>query len=344
MTTTAPCALILGPGTYGDDHHLFGLASFRLRVLPFLKAINQMGWTYALPGSVAEACEVFASRRVDLIYVGKWNPQVGEAAQLCFELFELINHPSSGTPVFRIADICENNFVDLGWHADYFDYWIQSSDLLISGSTALADEVIKPRVGSNAALTIIPDCIEDLKLQTGTLGDGLGWFGHASNLCSLAQEMIANPENRQAFTIVTRVDQGLAELQSKGLLKPLIEAWPNAQLLPYEGTDSLIKQLQLCSKIVIPVDCMNSRKRFSSHNRLTTSLLLGMQVFASPLPAYQDFSELVVISDEPLKACLACQDAPVKPDPGALLSLLAPYQLEAIISDWLEIFDRWGLR
>ena len=40
-----PLALFLGPGTYGKSHEARScLASYRLRVLPFVQALTSLGW------------------------------------------------------------------------------------------------------------------------------------------------------------------------------------------------------------------------------------------------------------------------------------------------------------
>ena len=93
-------------------------------------------------------------------------------------------------------------------------------------------------------------------------------------------------------------------LGSQNLLKRFEDCFQAVHWYDYQSPQQLADQLQGVGSVVLPVDRDDPRKRYSSHNRLTTALLLGKKVFASPIPAYEPFSDLAVLASDPLAACL----------------------------------------
>ncbi len=303
-----PLALFLGPGTYGKSHEARScLASYRLRVLPFLQTLTSLGWACALPSTVSEACEILATGEVRLIYVGKWDQLFHEAADFCFELFNLINNPPSEMePIFRVVDICENSSVDENeWRSRFFDYWIEHGDLYLASSQELLEEVVLPRMPQGRKAVVVPDITEEVMPCSDCIDlNAIGWFGHVTNLHELIECLLESPNASMRLVILTRLDQSKALLAKLQIEDQLKGCWPLLQWRAYRGPGYLAEDLADCHSIVIPVDLANPRKRYGSHNRLTTSLLLGKEVFASPLPSYLPFQQFATLVDDPLAACL----------------------------------------
>ena len=310
MTASAPPALlVLGPGSFGELADSGRLASMRLRVLPLERAARQLGWQVWRPSTLAEAWAGLQQPGLRAVYFGKWSPPpTAEATAATTQLFEgFLNRIQPQLKARLLFDCCENNFVSAhAWHRDYARFWAAQADLCIASTNALACEVLPRQVGPSCSVITIADCTEQIAVPSDCSGDGPGiaWFGHDANFQSLLDLALEHAPVATELTVVTRASLLRDTLRQTALLQRFEDCFHAIHWHEYVNPQQLAQQLQGVSSVVLPVNPADPHKRYSSHNRLTTALLLGKKVFASPIPAYEPFSDLAVLASDPLAACL----------------------------------------
>ena len=301
--------LLLGPATYGPLGETSHVASIRLRVLPLINAGIKLGLKIFSPNSLEEAWQLLVDGQVDFVYVGKWRPPSDkEATGLIIDFLDsFVNEIVPRRQLQIIYDFCENSLLSPHpWHRNYSYFWLSHADIAIASSEALACEVLLPRICATCKIHVVSDCLEQLdpSMAQNPLRGGLAWFGHPSNFDSLVDAAVKHRPTNLTMTVITNAARVKEQMfASEGLLR--FESCFNAvHWHEYLTPSELAIQMQEVGSVLIPVDMNNERKLYSSHNRLTTSLLLGKQVFASPIPSYTSFAGSVVLSDDPLGAFL----------------------------------------
>ena len=301
--------LLLGPATYGPLGETSHVASIRLRALPLINAAIGLGLKVFSPNSLEEAWQLLADGHVGFVYVGKWRPPSGkEDTGLVIDfLGSFVNEIVPKCQLQIIYDFCENSLLsDHPWHRNYSFFWLSHADIAIASSAALAREVLVPRICPTCKIHVVPDCLEQLapSVSQNPSKGGLAWFGHPSNFDSLVDAAIEHQPKNLTMTVITNAARVKEQLfTSEGLLR-FESCFQAVHWHEYLTPNELAIQMQEAGSVLIPVDMNNERKLYSSHNRLTTSLLLGKQVFASPIPSYTSFADSVVLSDDPLGAFL----------------------------------------
>ena len=322
MTASAPPALlVLGPGSYGELADSGRLASMRLRVLPLERAARQLGWHICRPATLEEAWLGLQQPGLRAVYFGKWSPPpTAEATAATAQFFGgFLNQIQPHLNATILFDCCENNFASSNsWHRDYASFWAAQADVCIASTDALARDVLPDQVGPACQVVSIGDCAEDFGAPASIEdGPGLAWFGHDANFQSLMDQALAHAPLPIELTVVTRAALLREQLQREGLLQRFEDCFEAVHWHEYLNPQQLAQQLDGAGAVVLPVDREDPRKRYSSHNRLTTALLLGKRVYASPIPAYEPFSDCVVLSDDPLGTFLMDQ----RPEPMEMTML-----------------------
>ena len=281
----------------------------RLRVLPLERAARQLGWQVCRPSTLAEAWAGLQQPGLRAVYFSKWSPPpTAEATAATTQLFEgFLNRIQPQLNAKILFDCCENSFASSGpWHRDYASFWAAQADVCIASTNALASEVLPRQVAPSCSLITIADCTEQIAVPSACSGDGPGiaWFGHDANFQSLLDLALEHAPVATELTVVTRASLLRDRLRQTALLQRFEDCFQAIHWHEYVNPQQLAQQLQGVSSVVLPVNPADPRKRYSSHNRLTTALLLGKKVFASPIPAYEPFSDLAVLASDPLAACL----------------------------------------
>ncbi|WP_186549370.1 hypothetical protein [Synechococcus sp. Minos11] len=309
IASSSPILVVLGPGSFGELAESERLASMRLRVLPLERAAHQLGWWVWRPETLDQTWNALQQPGLSVVYLGKWSPPpTAEATTSVTQLFEtFLNRIQPQLNAKLLFDCCENNFVAAhAWHRDYASFWAAQADVCIASTNALASEVLPRQVGPSCSLITIADCTEQIAVPSACSanGPGIGWFGHDTNIQPLLDLAFAHRPVSQQLTLITRAEVLRDRLGSQNLLKRFEDCFQAVHWYEYESPQQLSDQLQGVGSVVLPVNGDDARKRYSSHNRLTTALLLGKKVFASPIPAYEPFSDLAVLASDPLAACL----------------------------------------
>ncbi|MEB3176296.1 MAG: hypothetical protein VKJ87_01725 [Synechococcus sp.] len=296
------------------------MASLRLRVVPLERAARQLGWKVWRPATLQEAWTCLQQQGLKVVYFGKWSPPpTAETTAATTQFFEaFLNQIQPQLKATILFDCCENSFQQGVWHRDYACFWAAQADVCIASTDALAREVLPNQVGPACRVVSIGDCAEQLAAPTA-FGDrpGLAWFGHDANFQALLDQALAHAPVAVELSVVTRAAVLRERLQREGLLQRFEDCFEAVHWHEYLNPPQLVQQLDGAGSVVLPVDREDPRKRYSSHNRLTTALLLGKRVYASPIPAYEPFSDCVVLADDPLGAFLMDQ----RPDPIDMAAL-----------------------
>jgi hypothetical protein len=148
-------------------------------------------------------------------------------------------------------DVCDDHF-DGPWREHYYTSCMRA-DLVTCNSHEMA-RVIEHRTGKQAE--VIPDPYEQPE-KPPKIGNGVLWFGHASNLKDVAPYIGQIPGLR----LVTNAD---------GFLQ-----W---------SPDTMDKEFNACGLVIIPT----GKNKAKSGNRAIESIRRGRFVVAGPMPSYAD--------------------------------------------------------
>ena len=308
IASAPPALLVLGPGSFGELADSGRLASMRLRILPLERAARQLGWHICRPATLEEAWIGLQQPGLRAVYFGKWSPPpTAEATAATTQFFEgFLNRIQPQLKAKILFDCCENSFaIHKPWHRDYACFWAAQADVCIASTDALAREVLPSRVGQNCSVITIADCTEQIPVPSPSAdGTGIAWFGHDANFRAMFDLTLNHAPLAIKLTLVTRAAVLRDKLRQLALLQRFEDCFQAVYWHEYINPQKLVQQLHGIGAVVLPINSADPVKHYSSHNRLTTALLLGKKVFASPIPAYEPFSDLAVLTDDPLDACL----------------------------------------
>lgn len=214
------------------------------------------------------------------------------------------------------ADIHDDHF-HLPGRLDYFHRLVQLVDIVIantrgmkcivSGHTNRPIEVIgDPCEGPHGEPSFAPEArrggrhgpLRRFLPWSDAPRLKLVWFGHQSNLTALYDLMpqLVSIAKRLPIqmTVVSGQESGVEE--SCEIFNHYHGRRCRMVFIPWslENTWRALRECDLC---VIPVDMSNKSKSVKSANRLIETLRAGRFAVASPLPAYQEFSESAWIGE-----------------------------------------------
>lgn len=210
-------------------------------------------------------------------------------------------------------DLCDNVFA-MPFAKDFYFRLLAYAGTITVNSVAMA-QIVHQHTGKNSV--IIEDPVEGtrgkalfaygdrqrLTRLTGLFSKRrpplrLLWFGHESNLDTLANLLSQLPVDLNNFTIelqvVTSAGTGAEQLCEKynsthpTSLKLIFTPW---------SSDAVRMALSACHAVIIPSWPNNESKAVKSANRLLESFWAGRFVIANPLPAYLEFSPFAWIGD-----------------------------------------------
>lgn len=153
-----------------------------------------------------------------------------------------------------VYDICDDHFHTL--HEKYYREHAENADLLTVNSDEMA-RIVLAETGRTA--TVIPDPWESEE-RPAAYGEGVLWYGHESNLRTIA------PYRDCIDEILTAPD------------------WTR---------DRQLHAISQCAIVLIPTD----NRKGKSANRLIEAVRNGRFVVAGELPAHDEFSEWMWIGD-----------------------------------------------
>lgn len=153
-----------------------------------------------------------------------------------------------------VYDICDDHFHTL--HEKYYREHAERADLVTVNTEEMARIVLK-ETGRTAV--VIPDPYESEEQEAGC-GQGVLWFGHESNLKTIASY-------RDCINIILTNPEWTREKQ--------------------------LQAIHDCAVVVIPTD----ERKGKSANRLVEAVRNGRFVVAGDLPAHDEFREFMWIGD-----------------------------------------------
>ncbi len=198
----------------------------------------------------------------------------------------------------KVYDICDDN-IDCPERGAEYRAHLANANAVTCNSDAMRYIVHQK---ANRIATVIPDPYEHPEWEP-SWGEGLMWFGHWTNLKTLARTGL------EGVTVLTNMD-GVPDHYpaAKAAAKTGFKRWSP------EAMDEAFRSHAI---VVIPT----GRGIAKSANRLIESVRAGKFVVAEPLPAYEEFAEWMWVGDlregvewakQNRKSCLervrACQD------------------------------------
>lgn len=220
-----------------------------------------------------------------------------------------------GIPI--VLDLCDNVFA-MPFAEDFYLRLLEYVGTVTVNSVAMA-QIVHQHMGRKSV--IIEDPVEGTRGGANFAYAGsqrfarlleifgkrrpplrLLWFGHESNLDTLADFLSQLPANLNIFTIelevITSVNTGAEQLCEKynsthpGNLKLIFTPW---------SSDAVRIALSACHAVIIPSWPNNEGKAVKSANRLLESFWAGRFVIANPLPAYLEFGSFAWIGNNILE-------------------------------------------
>ena len=117
------------------------------------------------------------------------------------------------------------------------------------------------------------------------------WFGHATNIPYLLNFLNKNYsliENYSLHIITNQNGIDYFNNRNKTNIQSKTKLW---------STNILTNEAKLCDMCIIPSDKENVQKQGAGHNRLITSLALGLPTIATMLPSYAKFKDYFIDID-----------------------------------------------
>ena len=190
----------------------------------------------------------------------------------------------------KIYDICDDNF-DCGKRGPEYEKHAKGANVVTCNSEVMRF-VIHQKAGRIAE--VIPDPYEHPEWKP-SWGEGLMWYGHSVNVKDLVR-------------VLPLLKDPVAPLTTSTDRLPSYVEWSHAEM---------DRQYRKCSMVIIPT----GRGIAKSANRMIEAVRAGKFVVAEPLPAYEEFSDLMWVGDIPegvewakarqsecLERVRACQD------------------------------------
>lgn len=274
-----------------------------------------------------------------------------------------------------LLDLCDNHFHHHGddrrlkQRADALRTACRMVDQVVVASQALA-EAVRTQC-PDAQVLVIPDAVEPpfmpagwqqwrepraewrlrrfaLQLQRAgaAYSRRLVWFGNHGSVgtdggmadllairAQLEQAHVASPIS---LSVVSNNEEKFRSLTAGWRLPCLY--------LPWHGA-TFSRALRLHSACVIPVG-LNPFTRCKTNNRVATALLHGLNVVATRIPSYDEFSACVVLDDWPAGLGAYLSDAPRRArDVQAGQQILEQrYSVQAVAAQWKMLLTDQGLR
>jgi glycosyltransferase involved in cell wall biosynthesis len=170
-----------------------------------------------------------------------------------------------------IADYCDDHFLHPGLGPAYRAL-ANGVDAVVASTPALAEVV---RGYTTVRVSVVTDPVEGKRGEpSASLSRPLNllWFGHPSNLDTLAFGLSQLEKADFSLTIVTSPGKGGENLGQR------FRPW---------STETVFEELRRCDAVIIPSNAHDPRKAVKSPNRFTESVWAGRFVVAHPLPAYE---------------------------------------------------------
>lgn len=293
-------------------------AAVRLRTLIPAQAMREIGHTTRILSinnvlpiqdfSVPEGCQVAV---FDQLYPFQ-NEQFDQVAAAMLDLIARFRHLGIKTA----ADIHDDHF-HLPGRLDYFRRLAQLVDVVIANTRGMKCIVSEH---TDRTIEVIGDPCEGpqgepLYAPEARRGGRYGllrrflpwndaprlkllWFGHPSNFPALYELMpqLGSIAKRLPMQMAVVSAQKSAVKESCAIFNHYHGRRCRMIFIPWslENTWGALRECDLC---VIPVDLSNKSKSGKSANRLIETLRAGRFAIASPLPAYQEFSESAWIGE-----------------------------------------------
>lgn len=257
------------------------LASLRYRVLSPIQAMGQKRHIHRVAQMTPESAQETADRvlNADMLIFSKSHLAANETLAA--------RARALGIPT--IFDVCDNHFQN-GQLGEHYKRLAGLVDQVICNTAEMA-KVARPYAKSEPI--VIEDPYEGPKGAPKALGGErleLLWFGHPSNLDSLAQsiEDLAGFAQRTplSLTALTQLSDGVRTFHRS--MEATVAGRYDLSFAPW----SLERQWQAladCDAVILP-SLNNDVKHAKSANRMIEALWAGRPVAAQPIPAYLPFA------------------------------------------------------
>ena len=161
------------------------------------------------------------------------------------------------------------------------------------------------------------------------------WFGHGSNIHYLSNFLNKNHTLLESYILnIVSNENGIDYFNKQNKTK--IEIKTNLW-----SKDTLIKEAKKCDLCIIPSDKNNLQKQGAGHNRLITSLALGIPTIATTLPSYAEFKDYFI--DIEAKEILEVLNDPnlIKNKVISAQKQIVPlFKKSNLSKKWLKIFNQ----
>ena len=256
------------------------LASSRLRLFPAGRSAESMGWTVSVGDHAPNQSSAVLVGKIPIFDFDKraplWLAQLTDLAR---------------RKVRIILDYTDHH---LGFDSPIKPFYrraLELADLCTVSHSALAKALYDASDITADAICIVEDAIEYEFVRPGhreksTQPLAVLWFGHGTNFEFLARLCADWPETAPRDLHIVSSEE-VRSFISNGYL----EASLPLQIHFRHWSPSALSEAAAAVDVVVIPSSFESRKQFSSSNRLVTSLALGLPVVATALPSYQEFRD-----------------------------------------------------
>lgn len=197
-----------------------------------------------------------------------------------------------------IIDVCDNVFCppEDGLRA-FYDAALPQADHVVAASESLA-QVLRTRVGDK--VTTIADPVEGTRRParfSPAQGDiKLLWYGYPNGVRSLVASLPNLAALGSAMPITLTMITAWEPVSD--LRQRLEQGLPNVRLNFLEWAQGVTEAaLSACDLVIIPTQPTPTQLTKTA-NRVLTALIHGRYVVANPLPSYQEFADVIGLTDD----------------------------------------------
>lgn len=255
------------------------LASVRLRAGPFSWCLDKGSATYQVSFG-----EVIESGGLDVLIIGKIGADNSTGR---FEKWSSIITKTSLSGGKVILDFTDDHLGSKTQMTTFYEWAVHRADAFVASSEHLLQRILSVR---ELPGKIIEDAVE-FSVRAPKMGltnpePTLFWFGHSTNINSLANGLNAIYCDKKFRLHVMTNDVGLQLLRASSVswdkfINPIATTW---------SVGGLERVASECDLVFIPT-ASESRKKGVSTNRLITSLTLGLPTFAGDFDSYRKFKD-----------------------------------------------------
>jgi len=326
-----------------QNERLRRLASCRLQLVPIATALAQHGIeTYAISAKSPPhgGNEIF--KEVKLLIVSKVTVNT-EKAERCQRTVMWYLHMARRIGISTTTIYSNHHLADRGsiWKSIYEDI-LAHSDKIVCPTKGLSEALA--RLGGGVIQTIEDPCTVptfEYKTIETEKPINLLWYGNTSNIepiLSKLQWLLKIRLNRRISLLL------LTGKLSSDYIRRITDAqssmapsWSVAYM-PWTEEEHLI-QLRKAHYTLLPCS-KEEHSRYASHNRLLDAISGGTIPIATPIPSYQELSEVAVLSDHIINAFMQSiqyYDKLIAGYARVREQKLKAYSLENITSKWRSL-------